>query len=442
MKLRKILSRIGLAFLAVVAAGLLARAVLNFTEGRRLAAAVAALKAQGAPLAARDLASPCPDAENAARLWKAAANVLAAEREDRDRLGRAFLELAASKPPGAEDRTALETLVSRNREALDLVYEMADRPCFVYRDPEIRLAEAMVPDALKMITAARLMGFDALLRAEEGDMPGALERIRDGLASVSKVAQDGTLIAYLVSVAETRMMIKFLEEICRGRRIEEADLASLVAALEPGPWRERLTGAIKGDRVFSLEWGRDAIRGRFRESADNRPGPRWLYWLLRPVLKAEICWQLDKLTRWERIARDPYFEQRERLATDPEFSEAVPWYFELTGFLASGAFGTVFIKNGQLEATMLADRTGLACRLFKSRTGRYPESLEELVPGILKEIPIDPFTGKPLVYRREGEGFIVYSLGSNEKDDGGRSTYMFTQMVMDKDDDWTWKEDK
>jgi len=91
---------------------------------------------------------------------------------------------------------------------------------------------------------------------------------------------------------------------------------------------------------------------------------------------------------------------------------------------------------------MLADRTGLACRLFKSRTGRYPESLEELVPGILKEIPIDPFTGKPLVYRREGEGFIVYSLGSNEKDDGGRSTYMISHMVTYKDDDWTWKEDK
>jgi hypothetical protein len=107
-----------------------------------------------------------------------------------------------------------------------------------------------------------------------------------------------------------------------------------------------------------------------------------------------------------------------------------------------GNFEEAFMKEAMLEASLLAARTGLACKLFKSRTGAYPESLEALVPGILKEVPVDPFTGKPFVYRREREGFIVYSLGSNEKDDGGRSTYMITQMVMEKDDDWTWKEDR
>jgi len=57
-------------------------------------------------------------------------------------------------------------------------------------------------------------------------------------------------------------------------------------------------------------------------------------------------------------------------------------------------------------------------------------------------VPIDPFTGKPLVYRREGEGFIVYSLGTNQKDDGGRMTWEVTQLVADKDDDCTWRERK
>jgi uncharacterized protein YfaT (DUF1175 family) len=60
----------------------------------------------------------------------------------------------------------------------------------------------------------------------------------------------------------------------------------------------------------------------------------------------------------------------------------------------------------------------------------------------LTDVPVDPFTGKQLVYRREGEGFVVYSLGSNLKDDGGRSTWEIAQLVMEKDDDWTWKEDR
>jgi hypothetical protein len=134
--------------------------------------------------------------------------------------------------------------------------------------------------------------------------------------------------------------------------------------------------------------------------------------------------------------------QRELLKTDPAFSGNAPWYFKLTGFLDGGAYGSILLKGAQLEATFQASRTGLACRLYKSRNGSYPENLEALIPAILNEIPIDPFTGKPLVYRREGTGFIVYSLGSNQKDDGGRSTYMITRLVMGKDDDWSWKEDR
>jgi len=38
-------------------------------------------------------------------------------------------------------------------------------------------------------------------------------------------------------------------------------------------------------------------------------------------------------------------------------------------------------------------------------------------------------------------GFIVYSVGSNQKDEGGRGTWTITQMVMEKDDDWAWIEE-
>ncbi len=32
---------------------------------------------------------------------------------------------------------------------------------------------------------------------------------------------------------------------------------------------------------------------------------------------------------------------------------------------------------------------------------------------------IDPFTGKPLIYRRTASGFIVYGLGKDRVDNGG-----------------------
>jgi hypothetical protein len=88
---------------------------------------------------------------------------------------------------------------------------------------------------------------------------------------------------------------------------------------------------------------------------------------------------------------------------------------------------------------MLTTRAGLACKIYRSKTGRYPGNIEALVPDILPDIPIDPFTGKPLVYKTENRELLIYSFGSNQKDDGGRMGPM-TQLVMEKDDDWTWRE--
>ncbi len=442
MKPLKILSRIGVVLLIVVAVALLVRAVFNFSEGRKLAGAVAELKARGVALTDKDLAAPCPEADNAARLWKAGADLLAVENDDKGLLGRAFGDLVSSKSLGPSDRAALTGVIAKNLKALELVYAMADKPCFLYRDPGAPPPGTMIRDAVKMITATRLMGFDALLRADEGDAAGAIDRIRRALGSTSKVAQEGTLLTHLIAVAETRMLLTFLEAVCRGREIDDEILARLVADLEPGPWRERLARSISGERILSLERGSAVISGNVQGLAGERRSDRLLYWLLRPVIKDEVRWRLKKFAGWEQIAGKPYFQQRELLKTDAGLSEEVPWYFKLTGFWDGGTYGTFFLKNAQLEATFLAARTGLACRLYKSRTGQYPEHLEELVPGILTEVPIDPFTGKPFVYRREGEGFIVYSLGSNQKDDGGRSTYMITQLVMDKDDDWAWKEEQ
>jgi len=85
-------------------------------------------------------------------------------------------------------------------------------------------------------------------------------------------------------------------------------------------------------------------------------------------------------------------------------------------------------------------RIGLACKIYKNRYGEFPAALAELIPAILQEIPVDPFTGGSLIYKRSDDGFIVYSVGSNLKDDEGRETQRITSLVMEKDDDWAWKE--
>ena len=44
------------------------------------------------------------------------------------------------------------------------------------------------------------------------------------------------------------------------------------------------------------------------------------------------------------------------------------------------------------------------------------------MPDYLSQVPIDPYSGRPLIYRRTAEGYLLYSVGSNRVDDGGQRT--------------------
>ena len=64
----------------------------------------------------------------------------------------------------------------------------------------------------------------------------------------------------------------------------------------------------------------------------------------------------------------------------------------------------------------------LALRAYHEAKGAYPATLNELVPAFLPKISTDPFAGKPMSFRREGDGYVLYSIGLNGKDDGGKTS--------------------
>jgi hypothetical protein len=62
-----------------------------------------------------------------------------------------------------------------------------------------------------------------------------------------------------------------------------------------------------------------------------------------------------------------------------------------------------------------------ALAAYKSDQGRYPPKLDDLAPKYLAKVPDDLFSGKPLIYRPSDDGYLLYSVGMNGKDDAGRS---------------------
>jgi hypothetical protein len=61
--------------------------------------------------------------------------------------------------------------------------------------------------------------------------------------------------------------------------------------------------------------------------------------------------------------------------------------------------------------------TDLAIRVYRNEHGSDPPDLNALVRSILKSVPIDPYTDRPLQYRKSGKDGIVYSFGPDRDDD-------------------------
>ncbi len=62
----------------------------------------------------------------------------------------------------------------------------------------------------------------------------------------------------------------------------------------------------------------------------------------------------------------------------------------------------------------------VAFERFRLVQRRWPDSIDELAPQFLADIPVDPFTARALVLKRLNDGLTIYALGSDQTDNGGQ----------------------
>lgn len=449
ISVRKVMAKILVILAILTTAVLTVRAVFNYTMGRKLEAALRDAKADGFPLSGFDMTPACAETDNGASLWKAAeALIVLPKYQERTASVKAIESLFGGSPIDPKSRKLLSDWVAKNRRVIELIDEASSMVCFRYDTSEKPLLAKAYPDPIKLLYAARLLAIQAILRAEETTWQEGLAGCLQGMRFFKNLADAdaSVLIMGLTVVADLKVLVAGFNRTVQGRDMDTAELVALMKEFDAGAWRKKFARFIRVEGVFGLEWGLARIAGN-PEALEARwfSGRAWERgrdWLIRPLLKWEVRRNLKMSPEIDKLLFLPYHEQRKALDQLVAHRGSVPWHIRPFDIMIMDYTGyrTIFMKEATLEAMMLTTKAGLACKISRNMNGRYPDHLEDLVPSILDEVPLDPFTGKPLVYRFAGEEVLVYSVGSNGKDDGGRETYQITQLVMEKDDDWAWRE--
>ena len=85
------------------------------------------------------------------------------------------------------------------------------------------------------------------------------------------------------------------------------------------------------------------------------------------------------------------------------------------------------------DARMGITVTACALQAYHRDNNRYPDSLAALDGVYLDTRPLDPFSGKSLSYRPQSNSFLLYSVGPNLRDEGGKGRLQ-DEVEGDEDD--------
>lgn len=127
---------------------------------------------------------------------------------------------------------------------------------------------------------------------------------------------------------------------------------------------------------------------------------------------------LAVMSRYVAVARLPIHEQAAALTQFGQELRSLK-QFDPLAFHLLPTLGDIFDYSRRKHAYLRCLSTALAAERYRQKHKHWPESLDKLCPQFLASVPVDPFNGQALRYRRVEDGVIIYSVGSDRKDSNG-----------------------
>ena len=310
-----------------------------------------------------------------------------------------------------------EKLVAENSEAISLLHQGFAYP---YLNPPARSFYTLFPYYAKFRSVARLLSLKGQTEAANRDYTSATQSWLDAVQIGLMVPRGSGLIGDLVGIAceaigrkplwqnvnhltpnQTKLVLRRLISL-------EEKRVLYTATLQEEKWAMQ-AGLIE---IFQPNWKptldeEDKEAGRTVEQ--TRLGTQFMTTVIG---KGRILNNTtDYMDQCIANASKPYATH---LPDPPEPRDPI-----------SRIFAPVFKQAGLKAITARTENAllivALALNAYHEEKGTYPEGLDALVPTYLKELPLDPYALKGTFhYRRQGEKFLLYSVGPDGNDDGGK----------------------
>jgi len=453
----KVLAGIAAALAVLI---LLASLVLSIYGSRELNAVRAEAAARGVPLSMKELMARrpvIPEDGNAANLYEAAFSLLpagngrteepvpmvssvihlsdgrmtAAQKAIHDDLNRVLTNRCEAIPEYILEAT--RKYVDGRRAAIDLICKAATfRKCSYHVD-WLNDMEGFSRLYGPMRQVGWFMSLAAWLDAEEGRAADAAAKIRATIALGSSLTDEPN-IAFSVwnRSATLNATVGGLMRVVSRANISNDDLLILQKDLERFAAETPVRNPLEIDLATMCDQYAAALESRTglysvlfgyglpSGMTTDRKTSVALYsfvWLLRGAVRLDEAAMIKCYLAFLDNPGDPGTASM-KAADEVAAIIGETWRFparKLPSTVHSDIrVWSLIVPRAEGAAAALA---ALRCR---NNTGKWPETLDALLPEYIQKVPVELFTNQPLAYTVLPDGIIVYSRGKNGVDDGGK----------------------
>lgn len=432
-KWRRVLITIFVAFLVPVVVFFWLNLQLSVELNKRLKR----IRSVGEPITLNELNefyATVPANLNAANVYTQAFNLIEKSRS------HIFLEnldgLPLNSEPLPEDlRKAMAAAVAENQSTFAALEKTA-----MFKDCRYPVDYApgwgcLLPHLKQLSQCGNLFLCRGVLHEQSGDVDASLESVVAIRRCATSLDSEPDLVSVLVQHKLDFQASELLRWLLNRRQMSQAQLSRLQQVFEKQERTNWVDRAVIGDRCMCF--------GMFDSVNDFLGGPalgndgdigKLGFQLLRLTgrLKKDEIIFLDKLEQCRDAHRMSFPGRLDRIEEieSKTGQETRSGFYFVTGRILPGLLKS-FVRDAQNVARLRLVQTALAIEKFRLVEGRLPPTLEELTPIYLPHIPLDPFDGEELRYRRRDKGYLLYSIGPDRFDDDAAKAITRNPKVAD-----------